>query len=204
MGVLKDYLPFLEASLDDKHRLQERQDKLEQEVEELGQKYIDLLEAQQLLSTVSDKNTEATLDYITGVINNVLGEMFDNDRRIFLEKTLYADKYPHINVQLETGDAVRRDLALQSGNGLRQVVAFLFAVCLIEIRKGRRFIMMDEVLNGVHPDAKAILQHIIEIFAENGFQFIIIEYNMPEFGRVYEVKKSGDTAQIIPKEVMYN
>ena len=192
------------AEYEEKKRLENRIEELAKKESELLDKYDILLEAQKLLSTVSDKNTEATLDYVTGVINNVLGEMFDHDRRIYLEKSLWAGKYPHINVQLETGDGKVRDLALQAGNGLRQVVSFLFAVCLIEIRKGRPFIMMDEVLNGVHPDAKRVLQDIKEIFAENGFQFIIIEYGMEEFGEVYEVVKKGNNAVVrkrINKEI---
>ena len=42
---------------------------------DMNNKYVSMLEAQQLLTTVSDANTTAVLDYITGVINKTLGEL---------------------------------------------------------------------------------------------------------------------------------
>ena len=85
-----------------------------------------MLEAQQLLATVSNNNTNAVLDYITGVINKALSELFPYDtRRIYLEKSLHAGQKAHIRVKVETADGSERDLTLQSGTGLRQIIQFV-------------------------------------------------------------------------------
>jgi len=180
-------------------RLRERVDELSEKLTDLNNEYAVMLEAQQLLATLSDTTTNSVLDYITGVINKALSELFPYDtRRIFLEKKLFKGQYAHITVKLITGDGVERNMELQSGNGLRQVVSFLFVVSLIEVRKGRRILVMDELLNGLHSEAKRIVTDIMSIFAEEGFQFIFVEYGVDSVGKIYLVEKPGDTASVTP------
>lgn len=172
---------------------------------DMNNKYVSMLEAQQLLTTVSDANTTAVLDYITGVINKTLGELFPHDsRRIYLEKSMYQGQHAHINIKLTGTNGKVRDLTLQSGTGLRQVISFLFVLSLIEIRKGRRLLIADELLNGLHPEAKRIVVDIIKIFAEEGFQFAMVEYGVNDLGRIYLVEKPNDVATVTSMDGVYN
>lgn len=174
-------------------------DDLLDKIKEMNSEYAVMLEAQQLLATVSDSNTTAVLDYMTGVINKALSEIFPHDsRRIFLEKKLHNGQYAHINVHLEASNGAVRDMILQSGTGLRQIVSFLFLISTIEIRKGRRILLMDELLNGLHPNAKRIIMDIIQIFAEEGFQFIFVEYGVDDVGKIYLVEKPNENATVTP------
>lgn len=174
-------------------------DNLLDRVKDMNSEYAVMLEAQQLLATISDSNTTAVLDYMTGVINKALSEIFTHDtRRIFLEKKLHNGQYAHINVRLEAHNGAVRDMVLQSGTGLRQIVSFLFLISTIEIRKGRRILLMDELLNGLHPNAKRIIMDIIQIFAEEGFQFIFVEYGVDDVGKIYLVEKPNETATVTP------
>jgi len=76
----------------------------------------------------------------------------------------------------------------QSGNGLQQIIAFIYRLCLIEVRGLRKIVFMDENLSGVHSVAMEDMKTIIELFRDGGFQFFIIEYRIPEqFGKVVEV-----------------
>ena len=119
--------------------LQAKVDKMIKQLEEKNQQYLVMLEAQKLLVSISDQNTNAVLDYITGIINKTLGELFPHDsRRIYLEKTMYKGQYAQINIKLTGTNGKTRDLQLQTGTGLRQVISFLFILSTIEIRKGRR------------------------------------------------------------------
>ena len=182
-----------------------RIDELVTKLGDMNIKYANMLEAQQLLTTVSDENTSLVLDYITGIINKTLGELFPHDsRRIFLKKTMYQGQHAHITVQLTGTNGKVRDLTLQSGTGLRQVISFLFVLCLIEIRKGRRLLLADELLNGMHPVAKKLVCNIIQIFAEEGFQFIFVEYGVNALGRIYLVEKPGEIATVTPMDGKYN
>lgn len=172
---------------------------------EMNEQYAVMLEAQQLLATISDNNTNAVLDYVTGVINKALAEIFPyEERRIYLDRTLYRDTYAHINVKLVCG-GIERSMELQSGNGVRQIVSFLFVLSLIEIRKGRRILIMDELLNGLHQDAKCIITDIMQIFAEEGFQFIGVEYHVNNIGKLYLVEKPGKISTVTPLgDMKYN
>lgn len=185
--------------------IQQRISEMVARLKDMNEQYMVMLEAQQLLTTVSDANTTAVLDYITGIINKTLGEMFPHDsRRIFLEKTMYQGQHAHINIKLTGTNGKTRDLQLQTGTGLRQVISYLFLVSLIEIRKGRRILLADELLNGLHPEAKRIVMDIMQIFAEEGFQFVFVEYGVNSVGRIYLVEKPNEVATVTPLDGVYN
>ena len=189
----------LKRDLADKERYERLLKKKQDELAEAQKTYVNLLNAQKLLSTVSDDNTEATLLFVSGVINKALAEIFKGDtRRIHLTKKLYAGSKPHIILELENGKGERLDMAIQSGTGLRQIVSVLFVICLIEVRKGRRLVIFDERLSGLHKEAKRILSEILKIFAEGGFQFIFVEYTLNTIGKLYSVEKPKDEARIYP------
>ena len=180
-------------------------DVLTTKLNDMNIQYVNMIEAQQLLITVSDSNTTAVLDYITGIINKTLGELFPHDsRRIYLEKSMYQGQHAHINIKLTGTNGKTRDLTLQSGTGLRQVISFLFVLSLIEIRKGRRLLIADELLSGLHPEAKRIVTDIISIFADEGFQFAFVEYGVNNLGKVYLVEKPGAVATVTPMDGVYN
>ena len=185
-----EVLVGLKRDLKDKEKLEKRVSDRKKELAKAQQDYINLLNAQKLLSTVSDDNTEATLLFVSGVINKALAEIFKGDtRRIHLSRKLYGGNKPHIVVELENGKGEKLDMSIQSGTGLRQIVSVLFVICLIEVRKGRRLLILDERLSGLHSEAKRILSEIMNIFAEGGFQFIFVEYSLNTLGKLYNVEK---------------
>lgn len=186
-------------------KLQAYIDELTKKLSDKNTEYVNMLEAQQLLASVSDANTNAILNYVMGIINKTLQELFPNDSRsITVKKTMYQGQYAHINIELTGSNGNTRDLTLQSGTGLRQVISFLFVVSLIEIRKGRRLLVMDEILSGLHPEAKRVILEIMDIFAEDGFQFAMVEYGVNDKGKIYNVENIKGTATIYPVDGKYN
>lgn len=134
--------------------------------------------ANKLLNAVSDKTLGAMLDTVTSAVNNVLAEMFRNSGdtyEIRLVKGLYAGRIAHMKLELmQNGNP--RDLNLQSGDGIKQVISFLFITLLISVSGGRRLIIMDEVLNGLSPEAaEGAVAALFKTFAKNGFQFIMVD-----------------------------
>lgn len=200
-GFYATNIGMIKRALLERSRLESRELALNKELIESQTLYVNMLDAQKLLSAVSDENTNKTLDFITGMVNKVLSEMFVTDTpHITLTKKLYAGSKPHINVELIDGSGNSLDMALQSGTGISQVVSFMYAICLIEIRKGRRLLILDERLNGLHKKAKRILSEVIKIFAKGGFQFIFVEYGLNDIGKIYNVEKRGDESRIISLE----
>lgn len=204
MSIYTKELAAFDAQLAHRQRLQKKVDELVENLRYRNQQYEKMLSAQQILSSVTEQNTKTVLDYITGVINRALAEVFPFDKpRIYLEHSLHRGLYAHIDVRLETADGHKRDLIYQTGTGLRQIVSFLFQIALIEIRGGRRIIIMDELLSGLHLTAKKIIMQIMKIFADDGFQFIMVEYQVDDFGKMYLVEKPDKIAHITPLDGKY-
>ena len=196
MGIYKTSILSLKRDLQDKERLLNRLSDRRAEVKEKEEEYNNLVDASKLIATVADKQSMDTLDYITSVINKTLGELFKSDtRRIYLKKQMHAGRYAHLKVLLTDAEGVEYDMLLQSGTGLRQVISFLFCLCLIQISGGRKVFIQDELLGGTHGAAKEVLKQIIRIFAKD-FQFIMIEYGFDDIGKIYNVAKPGKTSYV--------
>lgn len=191
----------MKRDLDLREELEVKVKNLSEKLDSLRQDYIDMVDAQRILATIADDNTEATLSFITGVVNKTLSEIFRSDtRKITLKKKLFAGTRPHIVVELTNGRGEVLDLSLQSGTGLKQVVSGLFLICLVEVRKARRIVIFDEKFSGLHKEAKRVLSEIIKIFAEGGFQFIFVEYGMNDIGKIYNVEKIGEESKVFALE----
>lgn len=199
MGMYSSALGGLKRDLVLKEELEKEVNDLNNKLASLSQDYLDMVNAQRLLAAISDDNTEAALNFITGVVNKTLSEIFKSDtRKITLKKKLYAGARPHIVVELTNGRGETIDMNLQSGTGLKQIVSGLFTICLVEIRKGRRLVIFDERFSGLHKEAKEVLSEILKIFAEGGFQFIFVEYALNNIGNIYNVEKPGAVARAYP------
>ena len=191
-----DFLVEQETKYDSKEKIRIQLEEVQKGLEEKGRNLEDMFRAATILGNVADENTQSMLGRITDVINASLGEIFKEDKRkIYIKQVMYRNIYPHFVVELETEDGVKRSFK-QSGTGLAQVISFLFTVCLIDSRKGRKIIVMDELLNGLHPDAKVIIKGLIEVLSKN-FQFIIVEYGV-DVGKQYEVVKNKAIATVTP------
>lgn len=150
-----------------------------------------MVKAAALLSSVSEENTNQILNSIIEVINKALAVLFPNDpKTVDITRSLYRETHPHYNLVLKTNTGVTRAFN-QSGTGLAQIISFLFTTCLIDARKGRNIMVMDELLNGLHPGAKSIVANLMLALTKrthDPFQFVCVEYSM-DIGKQYEVRK---------------
>ena len=168
--------------------------------------FVRLIKAQKVLSTVSDDNTRATIDFVTGMVNKVLIELFPKDPfYIKMTPKLFAGSRPHLVMELYDSKGHLLDTSTQSGDGIKQVICFMYVICLIEIRKARRLVIFDERLNGLHARAKSCILGIMKILTKGGFQFIMVEYGFNDIGKLYNVEmKNGDSTLVSLDGINYN
>lgn len=186
IGVVK-------ANIDNRRKIENRVRTLQKSLIEKQTLYVRMINAQKILSTVSDDNTRTTLDFVTSMVNKVLLELFPKEPyTIKLDNKLHAGTKPHIVMELHDHEGNVLDVFTQSGDGIKQVICFMYVVCLIEIRKGRRLVILDERLNGLHKSAKRCIASIMNILAKGGFQFIFVEYGLNDFGKIYNVERKMD------------
>lgn len=198
LGVMKN-------TYRNKKLLQSDVEKLNNKLAESQSLYVNMINAQKVLSAVSDENTNQVLNFVTGMVNKTLSEVFPHDSySISISKKLFAGSKPHITIELKDANGYILDTTTQCGTGLIQIISFMYVICLVEIRKGRRLILLDERLNGLHMQAKKFMSHIIEIFVKGGFQFIFVEYSLNSIGKIYNVEKRGDLSQLIAIDGEYD
>lgn len=194
MDALQNTVFGLSRDLERKKEILFNLDKARKSFEELNNHYEDSIEAQQLLGTLADGRANYILEYVTSIINKALVEVFPREsKQISLERKLHGNKHPHINVVLRTEDGRTRDLVTQSGTGLRQIISFLYRLCLIEITGARKLVIMDELLGGVHKEAASVIEDMMDIFSKGGFQFVVVDYALSEkMGRTYLVERQNN------------
>lgn len=175
------------------NKMHERCDAMRKQCEDDNALFDRYIKACVLMGTVANDTVKVTLDKITTIINKALAVIFPcNSRRVAIQSSMYRGIYPHYDAVLYA-DGKERDFD-QSGSGLGEIVGLLFSICLIDISGGRKVLIMDEILNGLHPRAKYILRDLMLAFSKE-FKFILVEYGL-DVGTQYEVVNNGGTSTV--------
>lgn len=183
--------------------LKKRDAEIDKDLANIVKEYENLCKAATIIGMVSDDTTQSLLNKIAGLVNRALVILFPNKKReIKLVKKMYRDTYPHFIVSLSAEGGKERAFKC-SGSGIAQVVSFIFTIALIEARGGRRVMVMDELLRGLHPQAKQLV-HSLMLALSDRFQFIVIEYGL-DIGKEYEVTNEHgiSTVQEYPRNSYY-
>lgn len=187
LGALNKELRFK------KSRLTERALEIE-EYEKNRQLFFNRSKALQYIILLSDDNTKRLREYLESIINGALELVFGKNTYRF---SLVSDlKRQHVSLNLleyKNGMWNTLDIKNQTGDGMGQIIAFLFTVVLTEITNHRMFFVSDEVLGGLHQDAVDMVKRCIREFDAHGGQFAMIEYTFEDFGRELRLKFDADS-----------
>lgn len=174
-SILKDY-EFKQA------RLQERQAEVLRRTQ-LSQDYLTRAKAMQYLVMLSDDGTKALREYMEGIINRALALVFgEGVYKFSLISDLKAQKVSLNLLEFKDGRWNELEIGAQTGDGMGQIIAFLFSVVLTEITNHRMLFVVDELMGGLHEKAVELVQRCIAEFENHGGQFAMIEYTFNKFG----------------------
>ena len=167
-------------------------------LEELRLLYLDRAKALQYIVMLSNDGTKALRDYMEGIINRALSLVFgENVYKFSLISDLKAQKV-HLNLlEYKNGQWNELVIGKQTGDGMGQIIAFLFSVVLTEITNHRMLFVVDEIMGGLHEKAVDLVQRCIAEFEGHGGQFAMIEYTFEDFGKelllAFDSKKERTT-----------
>lgn len=164
-------------------RLRKRQDDIAQ-LEDLRTLYLNRAKALQYVVMLSNDGTKGLRDYMEGIINRALALVFgENVYKFSLISDLKAQKV-HLNLlEFKNGQWNELVIGKQTGDGMGQIIAFLFSVVLTEITNHRMLFVVDELMGGLHEKAVELVQRCIAEFEGHGGQFTMIEYTFEDFGK---------------------
>lgn len=199
MGCYNEIIAIMESDKKKREYFEAQRAKIKGEYDKALDEKSLLLEATRILSTVSDNQLAQLIKVIEETINGVLSQIFsaDDPRLVKIDKGLIRDKNPQLKATLYTKDMVARDIADQTGTGVKQIVSMVFSLVVVSVRNDRPIIILDECLSGLHNKAKQVMKNIIKLFARRGFQFILVEYGIDNLGVMYNVEKHGGTSSVI-------
>lgn len=173
-------------------------EKQKQELEELKKEQDLYIRSSNLLGLVTDEMTQNALTTVTSIVNKALLVLYpEGNRQIRITKKMYRKKYQHFVVDLIVDGGKVRSFN-QSGSGLKQVISFLLLLSFIDARGGRKILVMDEILPGLHSKGKAIIKALMQAVSDR-FQFVVIAYDF-DIGDEFEVVRIGDTATVTAYE----
>lgn len=205
-GIYSDLLSVLESEEKKRVFYKERLKDEEEEYKQLMTEQELYMESSRILATLSDNQLAELIANIETVINTVLGQIFsaDDPRTIAIDKSLFRGTNPQLKVTLYTKDMQPRDIIDQTGTGLKQIVSVMFSLIVVSLRGDRPVILLDECLSGLHNKSKRIMRNILKMFANKGFQFVLIEYGIDDLGKIYNVEKYGDTSKVRDVKGIYD
>lgn len=163
-------------------------------------------EAGRVLSAVSDEQLKLLLDELETFINSALAQIFppEDFKYIKIDKTLYKQATPQLRITLQNASGIERDINEQEGTGVSQIISVLFSLLVVAMRKDRPLILLDECLSGLHNRSKQIMTELLKKFAQQGFQFMIVEYGIDNTGKIYNIERRNGITEAVPVNGVYN
>ncbi len=179
---------------DNYNRVKREYTKISDEIENFTEIYNKYRQASEIIGQLSENTVNNMLHSIEKIINEALAVIFKNNvRKIEIAYSIYRQQYPHFDVKLYTENGTERSFR-QNGAGLAQIVSFLAEICIIDAKGCRKLLIMDEILNGVHPEALECIYAIMESVSDR-FQFICVEYGF-DIGKQILVENNNDNAKL--------
>lgn len=148
----------------------------------------------QFLRLISEDSTRQLRDYLELIINSTLDLIFGSNKYKF--QMVYKSKTRKVNLVLMenlNGSWNSLDIKHQTGDGMGQIIAYIFTIVVTEVTNHRMLFIQDEILSGLHFKSVEMVQRCIKEFVKHGSQFVQVEYTFDKYGTIVDLERDPAT-----------
>ena len=184
-------------------RLQEINLTLTEQIAQLEQSLNDWNGAKTLLEYLKNYKLEKRKDFILGIINSALKDIFESNYRLDIQpretkgkSAASVQKYDIIFYQNDIEIARNDELLTSNGGGVLSIASLFFKILIGYLYSKNKFYIFDEALSQVSPQYRERLSKFLKVFCEKyGFTLVVVSQTeeLEEHAHlVYEVNSAVD------------
>jgi energy-coupling factor transporter ATP-binding protein EcfA2 len=188
-------------------RLQKKQEDYFRAIATLEQSLEDWNGAKVLLEYLKNYKLEKRKDFILGVINSALKDIFESNYRLDIQpketkgkSAASVQKYDIIFYQNDIEIARNDELLTSNGGGVLSIASLFFKILIGYLYSKNKFYIFDEALSQVSPQYRERLSRFLKVFCEKyGFTLVVVsqtEELEEHADLVYEVDASVDEKDV--------
>jgi energy-coupling factor transporter ATP-binding protein EcfA2 len=188
-------------------RLQEISLTLNEQIAQLEQSLKDWNGAKTLLEYLKNYKLEKRKDFILGIINSALKDIFESNYRLDIQpretkgkSAASVQKYDIIFYQNDIEIARNDELLTSNGGGVLSIASLFFKILIGYLYSKNKFYIFDEALSQVSPQYRGRLSKFLKVFCEKyGFTLVVVSQTeeLEEHAHlVYEVNSAIDEKDV--------
>jgi energy-coupling factor transporter ATP-binding protein EcfA2 len=180
---------------------------LTEKISKLEQDLRDWNGAKTLLEYLKNYKLEKRKDFILGIINSALKDIFESNYRLDIQpretkgkSAASVQKYDIIFYQNDIEIARNDELLTSNGGGVLSIASLFFKILIGYLYSKNKFYIFDEALSQVSPQYRGRLSKFLKVFCEKyGFTLVVVSQTeeLEEHAHlVYEVNSAIDEKDV--------
>ena len=150
MEKIKHLKTLIDKNTFIKDSLEEKQEKIQKDMNDINKETDSLLELKDFLMSVSANYRDQLCNLFTSLVTEALTSIFEKDIRFNIKLYSYRNE-PAIDVSVIENN-LEVDPQKSCGGGLNDIISFVIKILLIYLKKSSRIIILDEPLKFLSRD----------------------------------------------------
>ena len=175
MEKIKHLKTLIDKNTFIKDSLEEKQEKIQKDINNINKETDTLLELKDFLMSVSANYRDQLCNLFTSLVTEALTSIFEKDIRFNIKLYSYRNE-PAIDVSVIENN-LEVDPQKSCGGGLNDIISFVIKIIFIYLKKSSRIIILDEPLKFLSRDyIEQSSNFIHEISKRMNIQIILVSH----------------------------
>ncbi len=175
MEKIKELKTLIDKNTFIKDSLEEKKNKIQNDIDEINKETGSLLELKDFLMTVSANYRDQLCNLFTSLVTEALTSIFEKDIKFNIKLYSYRNE-PAIDVSVIEND-LEVDPQKSCGGGLNDIISFVVKIIFIYLKKSSKIIILDEPLKFLSRDyIEQSSNFIHEISKRMDIQIILVSH----------------------------